>query len=130
MSLKALVVDDSRLARSILARAVQQCGCEVVGLASNGVEAIDLYKKLKPDLVTMDLKMPDMDGLTAMKAIRLHARDAVVIVVSSLSKKEDVLECVKAGASNYILKPFDVETVKTAIVKCFPDLASSEALLK
>lgn len=118
--LRAMVVDDSGIIKSQLVRIIQQSGCVVVGLASDGSEAVDMYKKLMPDFVTMDVEMPNMNGLEALGKIVEHDRGAVVIMVTTVSNKAMVLESVKAGAKNYILKPFTPETVKASITKCFP----------
>ena len=119
-NLRALVVDDSRVARSVIIRAFQQHGCEVVGLAENGTQAIEMFERLRPDLVTLDLVMPQMDGMQALKQIKQIDPKAVVIVVSSVSKKETVVECVRNGATNYLLKPFDPAKVGEVLVQCFP----------
>lgn len=121
--LRAMVVDDSGIVKSQLVRIIQQAGCVVVGLAADGQEAVDNYKKLMPDFVTLDVEMPNMGGIEALKLIMEHDRGAVVIMVTTVSNKASVLESVKAGAKNYILKPFTPETVKAAISKCFPGVA-------
>lgn len=121
--LRAMVVDDSGVIKSQLVRIIQQAGCVVVGLASDGAEAVDAYKKFMPDFVTMDVQMPNMNGLEALKKIVEHDRGAVVIMVTTVGNKAVILEAVKAGAKNYILKPFTPESVKAAITKCFPGVA-------
>ena len=121
MALRALLVDDSPTARGVIARTVQQLGCEVVGLASDGREAVDMYKRLKPDFVTMDIVMPQMGGEEALKEIRAFDPAAVVIVVSSLGMMKKVLDCVKAGASYYLVKPFSSEKLKEVLAKRFPE---------
>lgn len=115
-----MVVDDSGVIKSQLVRIIQQAGCVVVGLASDGAEAVDMYKKHMPDFVTMDVEMPNMNGIDALKQIVDHDRGAVVIMVTTVNNKASVLESVKAGAKNYIIKPFTPESVKAAITKCFP----------
>ena len=119
MRLRALVVDDSKLSRSAVARAFQQVGCEVVGLASDGTEALDMYQKLRPDFVTMDLVMPKMSGEDALKAIKAQDPAAVVIVISGEATKPKIVDCVKAGATYYLVKPFNPEHVRQALAKCF-----------
>ncbi len=118
--LRALVVDDSGIVKTQLVRIIQQAGCVVVGLASDGVEGVEMYKKLMPDFVTMDIEMPNMSGLEALKKIVEHDRGAVVIMVTTVGNKASVVESIKSGAKNYILKPFTSESVKAAVMKCFP----------
>lgn len=119
--LRVLVVDDSRVARSVVVRAFQQHGCEVVGLAENGEHAIEMFQRLKPDLVTLDLVMPELDGVQALKQIKQLDPKAVVVVVSSVSKKETVVECIRNGAANYLLKPFDPVRIGEVLAQCFPE---------
>lgn len=124
---RALVVDDSRVARSVVVRAFQQHGCEVVGLAENGEQAIEMFQKLKPDLVTLDLVMPQLDGVQALKQIKQIDPKAVVIVVSSVNKKETVVECIRSGAANFLLKPFDPARVGEVLAQCFPGRFGTES---
>lgn len=124
---RALVVDDSRVARSVVVRAFQQHGCEVVGLAENGEQAIEMFQRLKPDLVTLDLVMPQLDGVEALKQIKQIDPKAVVIVVSSINKKETVVECIRSGAANFLLKPFDPARVGEVLAQCFPGRFGTEA---
>lgn len=120
MALRALLVDDSPTARGVIARTVQQLGCEVVGLASNGREGVEMYARLKPDFVTMDIVMPQMGGEEALATIKRDDPAAVVIVVSSLGMMKKVLECMKAGASYYLVKPFTAEKLREVLAKRFP----------
>ena len=122
MALRVLIVDDSRMARSLVSRTFQRLGCEVVGLAGDGYEAIDMYKRLNPDFVTLDLVMPKLSGQETLKALKEYDPAAVVVVVSSLSRKEAVLECVRAGASHYLIKPFREDNVRDVLTKIFPDV--------
>lgn len=125
--LKVLIVDDSGAMKTLLARALQKIGCVVAGLAANGAEGVEMYKKLMPDFVTMDIEMPGMNGLDALKGILEHDRGAVVIMVTSVAKKDSVIECVKAGARSYILKPFTPEMVRSSVQKCFPKAELKDA---
>lgn len=120
MALRALLVDDSAMARGVIARTVQKLGCEVVGLASDGREGVEMYKRLRPDFVTMDIIMPQMGGEEALGAIRAHDPSAVVIVVSSLGMMKKVLDCMKAGATYYLVKPFTAEKLREVLEKRFP----------
>jgi two-component system, chemotaxis family, chemotaxis protein CheY len=114
---KILVVDDSNFLRNSLKKILEGHGYEVVGMAENGLEAVTKYKELKPDLVTLDIIMPQANGLQALQMLRAIDPNVSAIMVSSMSTKESVSDCVKAGAKNYILKPFDEEKVVEVIQK-------------
>ncbi len=109
---KVLIVDDSRLARMMLKNILNKSlFAEVVGEASNGVEAIDLYKKLKPDLVTMDLDMPIMDGSEAIERILKFDETARIVVVSAMEQDKMVEDAKSKGAKDFIKKPFNQEDI-------------------
>ena len=105
-----LIVDDSRTMRKVLAGSLKEEGHEVIGNAANGQEALDLLKTLKPDLVTLDITMPEMDGIEALKRIKSEYPDQKVIMVSAASQKDKVMEALKIGAVDFIQKPFDHDT--------------------
>lgn len=109
--MKILVVDDANLTRMMLKKVLNENGYKDVLEAANGLEAVDLYQEHHPALVTMDLTMPVMDGLTAIKRIMEIDPNANIIVCSSLGQKDVVLEAISAGAKNYIVKPFEPEKV-------------------
>ncbi len=113
--MKILIVDDTIFMRYNLANIFKGMGCEVVGEASNGLEGVEQYKKVKPDLVTMDITMPVMNGLQALRAIKQHDPDARVVMVSSMGQREFVLESIKSGAAGFILKPFHPEKIKNMV---------------
>lgn len=113
--MKVLIVDDSVIMRKKLEKAVVELGHEVVGQALNGLMAIEMYRDLKPDVVTMDITMPDMDGVTATKKIREEFPKAKIIMVTSMEQQQLVLEAIIAGAICYVTKPFDVETLRECI---------------
>lgn len=117
MAKKVLVVDDSPYIQRELSKILEKNGCEVVATASNGLEAVKKYKDLKPDFVTMDLVMPQMGGIQALVLLKKIDPEAVVIMVSSMSGKDKILECAKAGASYYILKPFEEEKIVEVLNK-------------
>jgi len=104
---RILVVDDSSFLRNSLKKILEGHGYEVVGMAENGLEAVTKYKALKPDLVTLDIIMPQTNGLQALQMLRAIDPNVSAVMVSSMSTKESVTDCVKAGAKSYILKPFD-----------------------
>jgi two-component system chemotaxis response regulator CheY len=92
-------------------------GFEVVGEASNGVEAVVRYKELTPDLVTMDITMPEMDGIAAVKQIRALDPNARVIMCSAMGQQAMVMDAIQAGASDFIVKPFQADRVIEAVKK-------------
>jgi two-component system chemotaxis response regulator CheY len=114
---RVLVVDDSNFLRSSLKKILEANGYEVVGMAENGLEAVTKYKELKPDLITLDIIMPQTTGLQALQMLRAIDPAVCAVMVSSMSTKESITDCVKAGAKNYILKPFDEAKVVEVIRK-------------
>ena len=111
-----LVVDDTRFMRLLLTDILRKNGFENIYEASNGLEAIELYKRHRPDLVTMDIIMPEMDGLMALEKILSIDRDAKVVVISALNQRDLIIRALKIGAKDFITKPFRPETV-AAIVR-------------
>ncbi len=108
---KILIVDDSPLMRFQLTEILEEAGYDVVGEAEDGREGIEKYSELEPDLVTMDILMPGVDGLGALKAIKKRDSDARVVMVTTVRNRDKVLEAVKKGASDYVVKPFEEEKV-------------------
>ena len=111
MGKKVLLVDDAVFMRLKLKALLTKMGHEVIGEAGNGAEAIELYQRLKPEAVLMDITMPDINGLEALKAIKTIDQQAVVIMVSAMGSREFILEAVNAGARDFIVKPFEVERI-------------------
>lgn len=108
---RVLVVDDAAFMRLSLKMLLERLGFEVVGEAENGLKAIQLYKQLKPDIVTMDLTMPELGGIDAIKMIKSIDKDARIIVISSMGHEILVREAIVAGAISFIVKPFKEEVV-------------------
>ena len=106
-----LIVDDAMFMRSSLKYMLKESEYEVAGEASNGKEAIEAYLKLSPDIVTMDITMPVMDGIRAVKEIIKLDENANIIMISAMGQQEMVLETITAGAKNFIIKPFKKEKV-------------------
>lgn len=113
---RVLVVDDAKFMRMRLTKLLQDAGYDVIE-AANGVEAIEAYKAHRPDLVLMDITMPEMDGLTALKAIKQLAPDANVVMCSALGQESTVKESIRAGAKDFLVKPFQHERVLQAVKK-------------
>ena len=112
-----LIVDDSRTSRKILKGILEGEGYEVVGEATNGQEGYDRYIELKPDVVTMDITMPVLDGIEALKKIKSEYPDAKVVMVTAAGQKTKMVEAVQNGASEFVSKPFEPEQLKKIIDK-------------
>lgn len=114
---KIMIVDDAAFMRMVLKNILTENGHEIVGEVDNGLDAVALYEQIKPDLVTMDITMPDMNGVEATKAILAKDPDANIIMLSALSQEYMVRDAIAAGAKDYILKPFKKEKVIASIEK-------------
>ncbi|HPG29777.1 MAG TPA: response regulator [bacterium] len=112
---KVLIVDDAMVMRMMLRDILEKNGFEVVGEAKDGLEGEKLYLELKPDVVTMDISMPQCDGIQAVKLIKKNDPGAKIIMISALGQKEQVLEAIKSGAKDFIVKPFDETNVLNTI---------------
>ena len=115
MAATILIVDDAAFMRAMLKRILDDAGYEIVGEAVNGREAVQMYEELTPDLVTMDMVMPEMGGMEALQAIRGRDRKAKVVIVSAVDQRENLLEAIRSGATEYIVKPFDESRVMKAV---------------
>ena len=115
--MKILVVDDAAFMRMMIKDILLKHGFEVVGEATNGIEAIVRYKELGPDVVTMDITMPDMDGITATREIRRMDPNARIIMCSAMGQQNMVLEAIQAGARDFVVKPFQADRVIDAVKK-------------
>ncbi|NLW57028.1 MAG: response regulator [Firmicutes bacterium] len=103
---KVLIVDDSAFMRLSLRKLLEGNGYQVVGEAENGRVGVDKYKELNPDIVTLDITMPEMDGLAALNEIIQFDREAKVVIVSAMGQEAYVKEAVLSGAKNFVVKPF------------------------
>lgn len=117
MAKRVLIVDDAAFMRMLLKDIITKAGYEVAGEAANGVEAVEKYKELKPDVVTMDITMPEMDGITAIKKIKEIDPNARIIVCSAMGQQAMVIEAIQAGAKDFIVKPFQHSRVIEALQK-------------
>lgn len=108
---KILIVDDSIIMRKNLEFILKNSNHEIVGQATNGKQAVELYKESKPDLVTMDISMPFMSGTDAVSEIISIDSSAKIIMISAINQKQLVFEAIKKGAKHYIVKPIDAENV-------------------
>ena len=117
MSNQVMIVDDAAFMRATLKDLLTKGGFQVVCEAINGKDAIDKYKVHKPNIVTMDITMPEMDGIQALKGIRELDPEAKVIMCSAIGQQANVLESIKSGAKDFIVKPFQPDRVLDAIKK-------------
>ena len=127
---RIMVVDDSFSARNNLRIILKRVGHEVVAEASTGHEAIKLYRKYIPDLVTMDITMPELDGIEATAEIINHYPDARIIMVSAVAQKSRILQAMDRGAKHYILKPFHEEMVVDVIGKVLKETGYAPPVVK
>ena len=109
---KVLIVDDSRTSRKMLRELLEELGYEVASEAVNGEEGYLKYKELKPDLVTLDITMPKMDGIQTLQLIKKENADAVVIMITAAGQNEKMIQAIKHGAAEFITKPYDKEDVE------------------
>ncbi len=114
---KILIVDDAAFMRMMIKDILTKNGYEVIGEAANGIQAVELYKANQPDLVTMDITMPEMDGIEAVKQIKAINPAAKVIMCSAMGQQSMVMDAIKAGASDFIVKPFQADRVLEAVKK-------------
>lgn len=112
-----LVVDDANFMRMMLKDILTKNGYEIVGEAGNGAEALQKYKELNPDLVTMDITMPDVNGIQGVKLIREFDPNANIIMCSAMGQQAMVIDAIKSGAKDFIVKPFNAERVVEAVKK-------------
>ncbi len=115
MSRTVLIVDDAIFMRTMIGDILKQAGFDVVGEAASGVEAVDLYKELQPDLVTMDIVMPDMGGIDAVREIIKEDPGAKILMCSAMGQQGLVVEAIQAGASDFVVKPFQPSRVVEAV---------------
>lgn len=124
MTRKLLIVDDSNIIRNKIARALGAYGLEIAGLAPNGASALEIFSAVRPQVVTMDLTMPEMDGIECIR--KLHAIDPRVriLVVSALADKATAIQALKEGAQGFLCKPFTEEELTEAIGELLSEEAS------
>lgn len=112
-----LIVDDSRTSRKILREILEEAGHTIVDEGLNGEDGYLKYKELKPDLVTLDITMPKLDGIEALQLIRKFDEDAKVIMITAAGQKEKMIQAIKYGAAEFIAKPYEADEVKQIIDK-------------
>jgi len=117
MGQRILIVDDAAFMRMMIKDILEKNGFSVVGEAQDGQEAVDKFKELTPDLVTMDITMPEKDGVAALKEIKALDAGAKVIMCSAMGQQAMVIDAIQAGAKDFIVKPFQADRVIEAIQK-------------
>jgi two-component system chemotaxis response regulator CheY len=117
---RLLIVDDALIMRLRIREVAISCGWHVVGEATNGKQAIEMFRELQPDLVTMDIVMPEMDGVDSLRAIRELNSKARVCMVSAINQRDKLIECIRLGAVDFIVKPFDKSRLISLLEKQRP----------
>lgn len=117
MSNGILIVDDAAFMRMMIKDILSKNGFEVLGEAENGAKAIEKYKELNPDLVIMDITMPEVDGIQAVKEIKKLNSEAKIVMCSAMGQQAMVIEAIQAGAKDFIVKPFQADRVIEAVKK-------------
>jgi len=117
MAVRVLIADDAMFMREMIKDIVEQAGYEVVGEAGNGLEAVEKYRELKPDLTTMDIVMPLKSGIEAVREIAGEFADARIVMCSALGQDSLVVEALEAGARDFIVKPFKADQVLEVLKK-------------
>ncbi len=114
---RVLIVDDAKIMRARIKSIAISAGWEVCGEAGNGAEAVEMYHQTHPDLVTLDIVMPIMDGVTALAKLREHDANAKIVMVTAVDQRQKLNECIRLGALDFVVKPYDAETLKAFFVK-------------
>jgi two-component system chemotaxis response regulator CheY len=117
MAKRVLIVDDALIMRKRIREIAERAGWEVAGEASNGEEAVQMYREVSPDLMTLDIVMPKMDGVTALKEVMAADPNARVVMVSAVDQRVKLSECIQTGAIDFIVKPFDVTRLQSLFAK-------------
>ncbi|MBS4024774.1 MAG: response regulator [Clostridia bacterium] len=117
MNKRILIVDDAAFMRMMIKDILSKNGFEVAGEAENGQIAVEKYGEILPDLVTMDITMPEMDGISAVKNIKKNHPDAKIIMCSAMGQQAMVIDAIQAGAKDFIVKPFQPDRVLDAVRK-------------
>ena len=125
MSDRALVVDDSSFQRTIVSNTIEDW-FDIVATAENGNEAIEQFKKERPDVVTMDIMMPEMDGITAVENIKEISPETIILMVTSVKQKEKMREAAKAGADGYVTKPVNTKKLRDELADVLDWPAASQ----
>jgi two-component system chemotaxis response regulator CheY len=122
MAKRIITVDDAPIIRLMIKDILVECGgYDVVAEGCNGREAVEKYKQFKPDLMTMDIIMPEMDGIQALEEILKFDPNAKVVMVTAIDQRESLMKAIRLGATDYIVKPFEADRVMSAVQKALGD---------
>jgi two-component system, chemotaxis family, chemotaxis protein CheY len=127
MTRRLLIVDDALIMRMRIREIAMEAGWDIAGEATNGQEAVALFAELRPDLVTLDIVMPTMDGVAALREIRRIDPQARVVMVSAVDQKEKLSECIRLGAIDFLVKPFDKTSLRGVLDKLQRDASQQTA---
>lgn len=122
MKQKAVVIDDSKVMRRVLGISLERAGFEVVAEGETGTVAVELYEQHRPDLITLDIVLPGMDGVGAAEQILRRNPNAVVVMCSSINSRDKILRCRELGVRHFILKPFTIEKVIEVLTTLHPEV--------
>ena len=122
MTGRMLIVDDALIMRKRIRDIAVEAGWEIAGEAADGEEALELYDRVRPDLVTLDIVMPKMDGVTALKRVMASDPAANVVMISAIDQREKLAECIDNGAVDFIVKPFDADRLRAMLSRRLQDL--------
>ena len=114
---RLLIVDDALIMRKRIRDIAQEAGWLIAGEAQDGAEALALYRQEQPDLVTLDIVMPNLDGVAALRQMIEMDPGARVLMITAINQKEKLAECIKAGAIDFIVKPFDTASLRRCLAK-------------
>ena len=114
---KILIVDDSRTSRKMLRSILESNGHEILDEAVNGQDGVQKFQALRPDVITLDITMPIVDGVEALKMIKALDTNAKVVMVTAAGQKNKMIDCIKAGANEFLTKPFDQQEILDVIAK-------------
>jgi two-component system chemotaxis response regulator CheY len=120
---RLLVVDDALIMRTMIKDVARAAGWEIAGEATTGADAVRRYRELRPDLVTLDIVMPEMDGVEALRTIRAEDPEARIVMVSAVDQRAKLAECIGLGAHDFIVKPFDREVLRSLFASLRPPAA-------
>ena len=124
MAKRVLVVDDAMIMRMRIKEIAQDSGWMIAGEAANGEEGLARYRELRPDLMTLDIVMPKMDGVEVLRQIRQEDPEARIVMVSAVDQRGKLLECIRLGAVDFIVKPFDKARLKSFFTKYGGEMAA------
>ncbi|MFW5750719.1 MAG: response regulator [Planctomycetota bacterium] len=114
---RVLIVDDAAFMRQLIRDALEPLGFEIVAEAGNGRDALERYRELRPDLITLDIVMPEMDGLSTLEAIRAEDHQTPVIMVTAVDQRDSMLRAMRLGIADFVVKPFDEDRIVSAVDK-------------